>query len=132
MLIRKTVLTLRAVAGLTCVLAILAGTTVTAFEEEGNVRGTIEAVEQDDDGNVTVVSLYDNEWGPVLISSEGKGEELLDHVGAVATLTGTIVETGDHDRFPYVITVSDYVIEEHFEPEDEPDDEPDPDPDPDQ
>lgn len=126
-MIRKMYLAPRVAVLSACLLAILSGSPVTAYEEDVTLRGAIEIAERDDDGNVAAVVVHDNEWGSVLISDEGTGKQLLGHVGAVATIIGTIVETDDDSGYSYTITVDDYTIEEPEEPEEEPDDEPDPD-----
>jgi hypothetical protein len=102
-----------------CVVAALAGSFVIADEDSVTLNGEIEVAEYDDDGNAASVMVYDSEWGSVLISNEGKGKELLNHVGAVAKVTGTIVELDDDSGYSYAIKVTGYTIEEPTEPEDE-------------
>ena len=88
------------------------------------LRGEIEPADYDDDGEVTAVSIYDDEWGDVLISLQGKGKELLEHVGAVAEIRGTVRELEDDSGYSYAIRVTAYEIQEPAEPEDDPDWEP--------
>ena len=102
-------------------MAALAGSFVIADEDPTTLTGEIEVAEYDDDGNATSVMVYDSEWGEVLVSKEGKGKELLNHVGAVAKVTGTIVELDDDSGYSYAIQVTGYTIEEPAEPEDDPD-----------
>jgi hypothetical protein len=95
------------------------------------LEGEIEEGVYDEEGEILVsVSIWDSEWGSVLISNQGKGAELLNHLGAVATVTGTISELGEDDEsgFAYVIKVSSYTVEEPAEPQDFPEDDPDWDP----
>jgi hypothetical protein len=99
----------------------LAGTISLAGEEAVTLNGEIEVAEYDDDGNVLSVMVYDSEWGSVLVSGEGKGKELLKHVGAVAKVTGTLVELDDESFYSYSIRVSSFSIEEAAEPDDDPD-----------
>jgi hypothetical protein len=114
------------------IAAVLAGTLLLAAglgwaaENEATVvlKGEIEPSDYDDDGEVRAVSIYDDEWGDVLISLEGKGKALLEHVGAVAEVRGTIRELDDDSGYPYVIRVTAYEIHEPAEPEDYPDWEP--------
>lgn len=96
-----------------CLLVILVGSPATAKVEEAvALHGEIEAAEYDGDGNVVSVAVYDSEWGSVLISKEGKGKELLKHVGAIATVEGKIVESEDDPEYSYSIKVSGYKIED--------------------
>jgi hypothetical protein len=104
-----------------CVVVALAGSFVIADEDSVTLNGEIEVAEYDDDGNAASVMVYDSEWGEVLVSKEGKGKELLNHVGAVAEVTGTIVELDDDSGYSYAIQVTGYTIEEPAEPEDDPD-----------
>jgi hypothetical protein len=108
-----------------CVVAVLAGSFVIADEESVTLNGEIEVAEYDDDGNAASVMVYDSKWGEVLVSKEGKGKELLNHVGAVAKVTGIIVELDDDSDYSYAIKVSGYTIEEPTDPEDDPDWDPD-------
>jgi hypothetical protein len=115
---------------LAVVLLLLFGPVAVWGEEDVTIEGEIEEAEYDEEsGAVTTVSIWDSEWGSVLVSNQGKGRELLNHVGAVAKVTGTIRELDDGSGFPYVIQVSSYTIEEPAEPDDYPDDEPDREPD---
>jgi hypothetical protein len=112
------------------VLLLLFGPVAVWGEEDVTIEGEIEEAEYDEErGTVTTVSIWDSEWGSVLISNQGKGRELLSQIGAVAKVTGTIRELDDGSGFAYVIQVSSYTIETPADPDDYPDDEPDRDPD---
>ena len=114
---------------LAVVLLLLGGPLAARGEEAVTLEGEIEEVEYDEEtGKATSVSIWDSEWGSVLISKQGKGRELLDHVGAVAKVTGTIAELDEESEFAYVITVQSYTIEEPAEPDDDPEDIPETDP----
>jgi hypothetical protein len=104
-----------------CVVAAFAGSFVVADEDSVTLNGEIQVADYDDDGNATSVMVYDSEWGSVLISKEGKGKELVNHIGAVAKVTGIIVELDDDSGYSYAIKVTGYTIEEPAEPEDDPD-----------
>jgi hypothetical protein len=94
-----------------CLFVILAGSLVAAKEETVTLTGQIEAAEYDTDGNVASVAVYDMEKGSVLISKEGKGKELLSHVGVMAKITGTLVELDEESEYPYVVKVASYTTE---------------------
>ena len=88
--------------------------------------GEIEVAEYDEQGETPLaVFIWDSDWYSVLISNEGKGKELLDHVGSVASVTGTITELDDDGEFKHAMKVSSYTIEEPADLEDFPEDEPD-------
>jgi hypothetical protein len=74
------------------------------------VVGEVEVVDEDDEGNVTAVSIYDSELGSVLVADNGKGRELLELVGSTVEATGMITELGDDQDFGYEIVVQTYVI----------------------
>jgi hypothetical protein len=115
--------------GLSLLMLLLAGPIPARAEEEVTIEGEIEEGEYDGESGAPVnVSIWDSEWGSVLVSTQGKGRELLNHIGAVAKVTGTIRELDDGSGFPYVIQVSSYTIVTSAEPDDYPD-EPDEDPD---
>ena len=99
-----------------CVVAALAGSLLFAEEDSVTLNGEIEIAEYDDDGNAVSVMVYDSEWGSVLISKQGKGKELLNHVGAVVKVTGTIVELDDDTGLSYAIQVGAYTIEKPAKP----------------
>ena len=81
-------------------------------EEEVTISGEIEVAEySEEDGSVLSVSVFDMEWGDVLIANEGKGKELLKQVGAEATIVGRIFDIDDDSGYRYEIKVSSYVIE---------------------
>ena len=66
-------------------VALLAATPVSAIEESASVTGKIVKI---GDGNVTAVPIRTPE-GDIPISNEGKGKELVDHVGATVDITVT-------------------------------------------
>lgn len=76
------------------------------------LQGEIEPAIYDDDGEITAVMIFDREWGSVLIDRDGKGSDLLEHVGSIATVRGTIHELDDDSDFSYAIQVVDYTIGE--------------------
>lgn len=100
-----------------CLIMIFGGPLILADEETATLNGEIEVAEYGDDGSPVSVMVYDSEWGSVLISKEGKGGELLKHIGAIATMTGTIVELDEDSGYPYEIRVNTYSIEEPEDPE---------------
>lgn len=104
-----------------CVIAALAATPVLAEEKSVTLTGEIEVAEYDDDDKVVSVMLYDSEWGSVLVAREGKGKELLGHVGAIVTVTGTLFEPDDDSGYSQAIRVTGYTIKEPAERYDEPD-----------
>jgi hypothetical protein len=91
-----------------------------AGEESVTLNGEIEVAEYDDEGNPASVMIFDPEWGSILVSHEGKGKELLNHVGAFVSVTGTVIDLGDDSGYSYAIQVSDYVIERPADPDDYP------------
>ena len=113
----KTTRTASTAALLIGLALLFVGAPTHAEEDEVTLKGYIDAAEYDDEGNVTSVSIYDTEWGAVLISKEGKGKELIAHVDAGVELTGRIVELDDESGYSYEITVSAFKLEE---PEDDP------------
>jgi hypothetical protein len=104
-----------------CLLVIVAGSPAIADEESVTLNGEIEVAEYDEDGNVASTAIYDSEWGFVLISNEGKGIELLAHIGALATVTGEVVKVDDDNGYSHTIIVSSYTIVEPAEPQPDPD-----------
>lgn len=109
------------------VLAIGAASPAIANQESVTLKGEIEAADYDDDGEVASAAVYDDEWGWVLIVGQGKGRELLSHVGSTAEITGQLDEIDDPDSdYSYAIKVASYKI---VEPAEEPEDYPDWDPD---
>jgi hypothetical protein len=89
-----------------------------AEDEYVTLSGEIEAAEYDDDGGVTSVLVYDVEWGEVLMLNEGKGAELLAHVGEDVSVTGKLVELGDDAEYTYGLKVTAYTFEVPDEPDD--------------
>jgi len=79
-------------------------------QEQFTITGEIEAVEQDEQNTPTAVSLFDTEFGEVLIAPTGKGKELLKHVGALVEATGRIEELPDNGDFIYQMTVQSFTI----------------------
>ncbi|MDX1387579.1 MAG: hypothetical protein R3344_00190 [Acidobacteriota bacterium] len=101
------------------ILLVFSASAGAAKEEVVTLQGDIETAEYDDDGNVSAVSVYDGDWGSVLIRNHGKGAELSRHVGAVAKVTGTIVELDDDSGYSYAITATSYTIVTPAESEEE-------------
>jgi hypothetical protein len=96
-----------------CLLVAFCALPAIAEEEEATISGEIEVADySEEDGSVTAVSVFDVEWGDVLISNEGKGRELLNHVGAETTIVGRIFDLDDDSGYLYEIRVSSYVIDE--------------------
>jgi len=104
------------------VALLLTGAVTQANEETVTLKGYIEVAEYDDDENVASVSIYDSEWGSVLISNEGRGSELRKHVDADVELTGQIVELDDDSGYSYAIKVTSFKVEKSEEPEDDQED----------
>jgi hypothetical protein len=103
-------------------IALAFGASIAGSEDMQTITGEVEPAEHDEDGDVSSVGIYDNDWGWVVISNTGKGEELLDHVGDVVTVTGTIEELDDGRGPAHVMEVSSYSIDEPAEPEEYPED----------
>ena len=103
-------------------LLVVSGASLAESGEQQTIRGEVEPADYDEDGFVSRVGIYDEEWGWVLISHQGKGKELLEHVGAVAKVSGTIVEPDAESGGDRVMRVTDFSIEEPAEPTDDPDD----------
>jgi hypothetical protein len=79
-------------------------------QKQVTITGEIEAVDYDEQDMPTAVSVFDAEWGEVLIAHTGKGKELLKQVGALVELTGRIEELADNGDFVYQLTVQSYTI----------------------
>ena len=118
----KSALAPRVVALSIGVALLLTGAVTQANEETVTLKGYIEVAEYDDDENVASVSIYDSEWGSVLISNEGRGSELRKHVDADVELTGQIVELDDDSGYSYAIKVISFKVEKSEEPEDDQED----------
>jgi len=103
---------------------LLVGPGTAVAEETVTISGEIEAADYDDDGEVTQVSIYDSEWGSVLVLKGGKGNELLSHVGAVVSAAGELSELDDDSGYSYAIEVTSYTIDEPANPEENPGDNP--------
>lgn len=116
-MIGKSILPSRLAALSACLAVMLVGSLVVASGEPVTLNGEIEVAEFDEDGEPKAAAIYDSEWGSVLISNAGKGQELLNHVGAIAEITGNLVELDDDSGYSYSITVSDYTIVEPAEGE---------------
>jgi hypothetical protein len=93
--------------------------------ETSTIRGEVEVADYDEDGAVTEVAIYDDEWGSVLVLASGKGSELLDQIGAVVSATGEIRELDGDRGYSYAIEVTSYTIDEPAEPEGGLEDDPD-------
>jgi hypothetical protein len=76
----------------------------------GTIVGEVEVAAEDDEGNVIAVSIYDGEWGSVLVADNARGRELLDLVGSTVEATGMITELGDGEDFDYEILVQSYEV----------------------
>jgi hypothetical protein len=89
------------------------------------LRGTVEAAETADDGTVLRVEIDDAEWGYVLVAEEGRGLELMAHVGATVEATGQMQAIDDEEAMhEYVIVVEDFeLLDQESDPEeDDPED----------
>jgi len=97
-------------AGLLLLLAFTGTPASGESHGEQTIAGEIFAEEYNGEGEVTVVSIFDEEWGTVTVSPAGRGHELLARVGALVEATGEIEESEEGD---YVISVKSYrVIDE--------------------
>jgi hypothetical protein len=102
------------------ILVLLLGASIASSEETVTLEGEVEPAAYDEEGGrLLSVSIYDLEWGSVLVTSHGKGGELLEHVGAIVRATGSITEARDDSGYVYVIEVSSYTVIEPAEPDDE-------------
>jgi hypothetical protein len=111
---------------LVALLVLIVGPPAAWGADPVTIEGEIEVAEYDEQsGEPISVYIWDSDWYSVLISNEGKGRELLDHIGDVARVTGTITELDADSEFQYLMKVSSYTIEEPAEPEEYPEDEPD-------
>ena len=79
-------------------------------KERVTITGEIEAVDYDEQDMPTAVSVFDTEWGEVVIAHTGKGKELLKQVGALVEVTGRIDELADNGDFVYQLAVHSYTI----------------------
>lgn len=83
------------------------------------VRGELGIAEEDDDGNVSRVYVYDLDRGSVLIADTDKGRELLRHLGATVKVKGSLAESDD-PAYDWVIDVMSFEVQDLDE--DDPDD----------
>ena len=74
---------------------------------EQTLVGEVFAEQYDENGEVSGVSIFDDNWGTVMVSPAGQGRELLSRVGMLVEATGEVEETEEGD---YVITVKRYRI----------------------
>jgi hypothetical protein len=95
-------------------------------ETEVTITGMLEPAEMDDHGAVFAVTIYDGEYGTVLVLDEGKGADLVEHVGEEVTLTGTIEELDEESGYLYGIIVSRYILHDAEEDIEQEYEEPDP------
>jgi hypothetical protein len=101
-------------------VAVFVGSVALAEEEEGTtvtISGEIEVAEYDDDGNAAALMVYDQEWGSVLVAAGGKGDELMEHVGEIASLKGKLTELDEDSDYDYSIRVTSYTFGEPEEPD---------------
>ena len=111
---------------LVVLVMLIVGAPAAWSEEKVTIEGEIEVAEYDDQGETPIsVYIWDSDWHSVLISNEGKGKELMNHIGSVASVTGTIAELDEESEFKYALKVSSYTIEEPADLEEYPEDEPD-------
>jgi hypothetical protein len=116
---------IRSAGGWIVPLVLFLGSFAAASAEVVTLNGEVDPAAYDEEtGNLVSVAIFDSEWGSVLVSPGGKGAELLGHVGAVVTVTGTIEELGEDSDYEYAIKVTSYTIDESAEPEEEPEDDP--------
>jgi hypothetical protein len=119
---RTRILTWRLAASLIAAFVLVLGASIAGSEDTQTIAGEVEPAEHDEDGDVSSVGIYDNDWGWVVISNTGKGKELLDYVGAMVTVTGTIEKIDDGRGPAHVMEVSSYSIDEPAEHEEYPED----------
>jgi hypothetical protein len=112
------------------VAGLLAGSGLAEENSAATIRGEVEAAQYDDQDRVIQVSIFDGEWGAVLVLNEGRGRELLKHVGAIVSATGQLSEIDDESGYLYAIRVESYKLDETDEPQEEPEDEPAEEPEP--
>jgi hypothetical protein len=79
-------------------------------QQQITITGDVETADRDEQDMPTAVSIFDIEWGDVLIAPAGKGKELLKQVGAFVEATGDIEELTDNGDFTYQLTVKSYTI----------------------
>ena len=92
---------------------IFMGTSLTAWaDEEVALVGSLNAAEYASDGQVTAVSIDDEERGSVLVSSTGKGKELIALVGESVKISGILMETPDEADFEHVVDVVSFERDE--------------------
>lgn len=119
---RTRILTWRLALLLLGAFVLASAASVAGSEDLQTITGEVEPAGHDEDGDVSSVGISDSEWGWVVISNTGKGKELLDYVGDVVTVSGTIEEQEDESGTTYVMEVSSYSIEEPADPEEYPED----------
>lgn len=106
-------------------LLLAVGSSISVATVEGmeiTFTGTLDLAATDDNGSVTAVEIYEPEFGTVLVTRNGKGPELLAHVGEEVTLTGTIEELNDDSGYLFGITVTRYTlldVEQESDPDNE-------------
>jgi hypothetical protein len=76
------------------------------------VYGRVEIDQEDDEGNVISVFIDDPDQGEFLVAADGKGPELLGHVGDTVEATGWVSEDDETGYFDYVLHVNSYTVME--------------------
>lgn len=108
-------------------IAFLAGVALAESEAwRQTVKGEVQEVETDADGNVLRVSIDDGEWGPVLVADDARGRELARHVGEEVAATGKMHELEEEENpFEYLIVVETFTFLDDPSGLDDPEAEPD-------
>lgn len=72
------------------------------------LTGEVEAVDENEEGVVTSVAVFDPDYGSVLIDSAGKGRQLLDLVDSTVRVHGTIEELDEESGFLFLMHVTGF------------------------
>jgi hypothetical protein len=94
---------------------------VTDSVQQTTVHGELGIAEEDDDGNVTRVYVYDLDRGSVLVADTAKGRELIRHLGSRVKVEGKLAESAD-PAYDWMIEVTAFAIQDEDEYPDDPDD----------
>lgn len=78
--------------------------------------GVIEIDDEDDDGNVTQVGIFDGKNNYYVIANDAKGKQLLNQVSAKLQVTGTVKKDANDNDVLTVTAVAPVKAEKKAEP----------------